>query len=118
MSATIQAELNRHLRKLRLSTIREIYAEASCKAMRENLGYERYLADLVIQEVEARRDRRIQRFLRESKLPLEKSWRTFEQQRLPANLLFQVKALLEGSFLDRKENVQSFRKSGKLRRPI
>lgn len=112
MISTIQAELNKHLKELRLSTIRQIYPETSCRAQRENLGYERYLADLVVSEVEARRINRIERLLRESKLPLEKSWNTFEQQRLPANLLFQVKALFEGAFLDRFENILVFGNPG------
>lgn len=112
MSNTVQAALNRHLRALHLSTIKEIYAELSLKATRENLGYERYLAELVTQEVEARRINRIERNLRESKLPLEKSWKTFEQKRLPASLLLQVKTLLDGSFLDRSENVLVFGNPG------
>lgn len=112
MADTIQAELNRHLRELRLSTIREIYPELSCKAMRENLGYERYLAELIASEMEARRNNRIDRLLRESKIPLEKSWATFEQDRLPANLLLQTKTLLDGAFLGRKENVLIFGNPG------
>lgn len=112
MSDTIQTELNRLLKALHLSTIREIYPELSCKATRENLGYERYLAELVIQEVEARRVSRIERNLRESRLPLEKSWKTFEQKRLPVNQLLQVKTLLDGSFLDRRENVLIFGNPG------
>jgi DNA replication protein DnaC len=112
MSSTVQAELNRHLKALHLSTIREIYPELSCKATRENLGYELFLAELVVQEVEARRVSRIERYLRESSLPLEKSWKTFEQKRLPVNQLLQVKTLLEGSFLDRRENVLVFGNPG------
>ena len=112
MSGTVQTELNKYLRELHLPTIREMYPELSCKAMREDLGYERFLADLVIHEVETRRANRIERNLRESKLPLEKSWRTFEQNRLPGNLLLQVKTLLDGSFLDRKENVLFFGNPG------
>jgi DNA replication protein DnaC len=112
MSGTVQAELNRLLKVLHLYTILEIYPEISCKATRENLGYERYLAELVVQEVEARRINRIERNLRESRLPLEKSWKTFEQKRLPVNQLLQVKTLLEGSFLDRRENVLVFGNPG------
>jgi len=112
MSATIQTQLNKQLRELRLPAIREIYAEYSCQATRENLGYERFLADLVVQEVQARQAKRIERFLRESKLPLEKNWHTFEQDRLPANLLLQVKTLLQGSFLDKKENILVFGNPG------
>jgi len=112
MPDTTSLELNRHLRELRLSAIRDLYPELSCKAARENLGYERYLADLAACEVQARRTNRIERLLRESKLPLEKSWATFDQQKLPVNLLLQVKALLDGTFLDRSENILMFGNPG------
>jgi DNA replication protein DnaC len=112
MNTPLQDTLNRQLKELRLAAIREIYPEASCRAERENLGYERYLADLVASEVEARRINRIERNLRESKLPLEKNWETFEQQRLPANILFQIKTLFEGAFLERAENILIFGNPG------
>ncbi len=112
MSETVQVQLDKHLRELHLPTVRELYPELSCRAMRENIGYERFLAELIVEEVQTRRINRIERYLRESKLPLEKSWNTFEQKRLPANLLFQIKALLEGSFLERRENLLIFGNPG------
>jgi DNA replication protein DnaC len=50
--------------------------------------------------------------LNESRIPLEKSWDTFEQERLPFTLRQQIAALLDGTFLDRKENVLAFGNPG------
>jgi DNA replication protein DnaC len=63
-------------------------------------------------EREVRRHNRVQRLLRESKLPLEKSFDVFEKDRLPSMLTAQVNALIEGSFLDRSENVLAFGNPG------
>lgn len=63
-------------------------------------------------EREVRRHNRIQRYLRESKLPLEKNLEAFEMSRLSSMLASQVNALLEGSFVDRSENVLAFGNPG------
>ena len=59
-----------------------------------------------------RRQNRIQRLLRESKLPLEKSLEAFEMSRLSSMLAAQLNALLEGSFVERSENVLAFGNPG------
>jgi hypothetical protein len=46
----------------------------------------------------------VQRLLKASGLPLEKSLPNFDVKRLPVKALRQLRALLEGGFLDRKEN--------------
>ena len=84
----------------------------------DNVGLQRlqhrlFLDDeLAEREREVRRQNRIARFLRESQLPLEKSLDAFDLKRLPAKLASQVKVLLEGSFLDRSENVLAFGNPG------
>ena len=55
-----------------------------------------------------RREKRIERYLRESKLPLEKTMETFDRSRLPERVNHQVSLLLEGGFLDRHENILAF----------
>jgi len=55
---------------------------------------------------------RIERRLRESHLPLEKSWENFEQSRLPLKVRQQMAVLLDGSFLERRENVLVFGNPG------
>ena len=63
-------------------------------------------------EHETRRANRIERFLRESKLPLEKTLEHFDRKRLPRKLDQQIAVLLDGSFLDRGENILAFGNPG------
>jgi DNA replication protein DnaC len=108
----IHTTLDMHLRELRLPAIRELYREFSDKAEQEVLGYKQFLYELVSHEIEVRKTNRIERFLRESKIPLEKTFEVFDTERLPPTLLFQVKNLLHGEFLDRKENILAFGNPG------
>ncbi len=101
-----------HLRELHLPTFRESFEEAAGRALRETLSYEQYLLELSQRECEVRRANRIERFLRQSKLPLEKSLEQFELKRLPAKVARQVKSLSDGGFVDRAENLLAFGKSG------
>jgi DNA replication protein DnaC len=45
-------------------------------------------------------------------LPLEKSWQTLDLKRLPTKVVQQARSLLEGSFVDRHENVLVFGQPG------
>lgn len=96
------------LKELRMPTVRDCYhSEAEC-ARRESLSYERYLLEILRREAEVRRQNRIERLLRQSKLPLEKNLDSFDLNRLPLRLRQQVRSLIESSFLDRRENVLAF----------
>jgi len=81
-------------------------------AEKETMRYEEYLLELLLRECEVRYNNRIARLLRESKLALEKNFDTFDMRRLPLKLQHQVKALLDGSFVDRRENILAFGKPG------
>lgn len=100
--------LHDNLIELRLPSIRECFAEEAERARKESLSYEEYLLQLLIRENEDRRERRILRFLRESKLPLDKNLESFDQKRLPKKVGQQLKLLLEGKFIDKTENVLAF----------
>jgi DNA replication protein DnaC len=108
----LKGTLTQGLKELHLPTIRAYYEEEAERARQESLSHEHYLAELVEREREVRWQNRIARFLRESKLPLEKSLESFELKRLPAKVVSHVKVLLEGSFLDRSENVLAFGNPG------
>jgi DNA replication protein DnaC len=108
----LKSTLTQGLKELRLPTMRACYEEEAERARQESLIHEHYLAELVEREREERRQKRIARFLRESKLPLEKSLEAFDLKRLPSKVAIQVNALLEGSFLDRSENVLAFGNPG------
>ena len=101
-----------HLRSLRLPAFRDGFEETARQAVQEALSYEQYLLELTHRECDERRGRRIERMLRESRLPLEKSLSSFDLKRLPVKVSRQMKTLLEGGFLDRRENVLAFGNSG------
>lgn len=107
-TAEIQQELAAGLKELRMPTVRACYEEQADLARRESLSYERYLLELLRREREERRHNRIRRWLRGSGLPLEKVLDGFDRGRLPVKVNRQVSLLLEGGFLDRRENVLAF----------
>jgi DNA replication protein DnaC len=108
----LTAQLESCLKELCLPTARACYAELVQKATQESLSYEQFLLELMERERDGRWHRRIQRLLRESRLPLDKSFHSFEMKRLPPKLRQQVASLREGCFLDRRENILAFGKPG------
>jgi len=108
----IHSQLQDLLRELHLPGIRDCFQECAKKAIGDNLDYEQYLLALLEFECQTRRQNRIAKLLRSSRLPLEKNLECFELKRLPAKVNQQVRSLLDGSFLDRKENVLAFGKPG------
>ncbi len=104
--------LNQRLKELRLPAFRECYEAEAERARQESLGYAEYLLELSEKECEDRRNRRVERDLRASGLPLGKSLEAFDLKRLPAKVVQQVKTLLEGSFVERRENILAFGKPG------
>ena len=114
MSAAVEVRpaLLGHLKQLRLPTVRQCYEETARRAERETLSYERYLLEVITRECGQRRKARVERLLRESELRLEKSLPNFDVKRLPAKAQRQLRTLLEGDFLNRKENVLVFGRPG------
>jgi DNA replication protein DnaC len=108
----IAGRLRHCLKELRLPTVREVYDQAARMAEREHLSFEQYLLHVLERECEVRRTNRIARLLRDSALPLEKTFSTFDRDRLPRAQNAQVTSLLDGSFLERTENVLLFGRSG------
>jgi DNA replication protein DnaC len=91
---------------------REYYEQFARKAIAEDMGYTQYLLELAQRECEVRRANKIARLVKASKLPMEKTMANFDLKRLPLNIRQQVKILLEGSFVDRTENILAFGRPG------
>jgi DNA replication protein DnaC len=108
----VAAQLLSYLKELHLPTFRSAFEPVARQAQQEALSYESYLLELATRECQERRHKRIERLLHESRLPLEKNLQTFDLKRLPAKVVQQVRALLEGSFVDRRENVLVFGRPG------
>jgi DNA replication protein DnaC len=106
--AEVRATLVGCLKDLHLPAFRSGYEELARQAQQESHSYEQYLLGLSQRECQERRDRKIGRLLRDARLPLEKSWSVLDLKRLPAKVVQQARVLLEGSFVDRRENVLAF----------
>ena len=66
------------------------------------------LLEVLEQEAEDRRQRRISRLRTASRLPAGKTWETFEHDRMPLALRQQLDQLAGGGFVDRGVNVLAF----------
>lgn len=96
------------LRALKLPAFARHATESAQKAEREGWTFGRYLHYLCELEVEERRRRRMERCLKESELPREKTLATLDRTRLPAKLQKLLPALCEGAFVGRGDNVLVF----------
>ena len=108
----VNKAINEYLSELHLPAMRGCFEEKARQAERETLGYKQYLLELAGRECQQRRANRITRLLQESKLPMEKTMENFDMKRLPQKAARQAKSLLDGTFLDRRENVLAFGNPG------
>ena len=108
----VTERLTAYLRELHLPTLRECFEELAQRALQESSSYQQYLLELVERECQARLTKRTERMLRDSRLPLEKDLASFDMARLLAKVSRQVRTLIEGSFVDRRENLLLFGKTG------
>src|SRR5947209_3747106 len=93
----VKAALREGLTELHLPTVKRTYEEAARFAERETVSYERYLLDLVGRETQDRRPKRIQRLLRQSRIPAQKALANFNLKRLPPKVALLTKSLIEAS---------------------
>lgn len=100
------------LKELHLSAIRDCFEQKAQEAVAQRVGPEGYLKELLEIECAHRHQRSIERRLRESNLPLNKTFETFELDRFDRKLVRQVDVLRDGSFLKRRENVLAFGSPG------
>jgi len=101
-----------YLKQLHMPSMRGCYEQIADQARKEPLSYEQYLLELLKLECQARRQNRIARNLRASKLPPSKTFDNFDKKRLPTKVAMHLNVLSDGSFLNRCENVLAFGNPG------
>ena len=101
------------LRTLKLATVRRHAEEIAQQADREGWTFHRYLHHLVELELHERRRRRIERNLKDSGLPADKTLATLNRARLPGKVAKQVATLCEGAFVERGDNLLAFGHPGR-----
>jgi len=107
-----QGHIIDYLKQLHMPTIRHSYEDVAVHARAESWSYEQYLLELLKLECEIRRQNRIARNLRVSKLPLSKTFDNFEKKRLPTRVATHLNVLINGSFLNKPENILAFGNPG------
>lgn len=105
-------ELHSLLERLNLNSMAAAFADVALKAAKESLTHEAYLFELAKLEEQQRNQRRTERLLRQSGLPRNKTFRTFEVARLAPAIQLQVERLKSGAFLDQSINVIAVGKPG------
>ena len=96
------------LRSFRLPAFVNHFAQMAVKATSEHASYEQYLQHLAEIEHAERQQRRIDKNLRASNLPREKTLAQLDPGKLPTAVRRQLPALCEGQFADRAENILIF----------
>jgi DNA replication protein DnaC len=107
-----QEQIANNLKNLHMPTIRRSYEEVADQARADVWSYEQYLLQLLNLECEVRWQNRISRNLRASKLPPSKTFENFDKKRLPAKVANHLNVLVNGSFLNRSENILAFGNPG------
>jgi DNA replication protein DnaC len=113
MTESTWASLAIMLRALKLATVRRHAEELAQQADREGWTFQRYLHHLVELELLERRRRRIERNLKDSGLPADKTLATLNRARLPGKVAKQVATLCEGAFVERGDNLLAFGHPGR-----
>ncbi len=105
-------KIQQHLRALRMPTAVQIVDDLIQTATRETWPFETFLAELLEQEIESRRQNRVERLQKASHLPAGKTLAAFDQSRLPLRLTRQLAQLCTGEFVTRTENLLVFGSPG------
>jgi len=108
MTENQQSSLDISLRTLRLPVFAAHYQEIANQAERQAWSFSQYLYHLTEMELEDRHHRKIERLLKASHLPDDKTMQTLDLTVLPEKIRKQLSALCEGHFLKRAENVLAF----------
>lgn len=98
-------ELVSLLRTLNLSQMAGRFEDVAVRAVREGRSHEAFLHELARLECEHRTEQRRQRRTRESGLPLEKTFRTFQVAALGPRLTQQLEQVRRGTFVDEAVNI-------------
>jgi DNA replication protein DnaC len=96
------------LKSFRLPTMADIFERALQEAEQQGWGYRKFLEYLCESEAQDRRERKLERLLRQSGLPSGKTLGNLEEAKIPAKVRRLLPGLLDGGFVERAENVLAF----------
>lgn len=96
------------LKSVKLPSFASSHQQVAHQAEREGWSFTAYLRHLTETELEDRRMRKIERLVKASRLPKDKTIATLDMSRFPTKVQRQLPVLAEGHFLKRAENILAF----------
>ncbi len=104
--------LSNQLRQLCLTVFANQYESTAITCEKNNHSHVEFLKQLADLETEHRHNKRIDRLLKQAKLPREKTLLSFDCKRVPGLSYTQIERLATGEFLDQCENILIFGNPG------
>jgi DNA replication protein DnaC len=104
-AAATAALVELYCRELKLPGLRAAYPALVREAQDQARGYPAFLAACLAQELQARREHRLARRLRQARFPAAKSLADFDFSAVPQLPKAKVVALADGAFITARENV-------------
>lgn len=112
MNHALQQPLTELLQNLSLTTFAKSYQSVAEEFERDKKTYADYLQELALRETEYRYQKRVDRLLKQAKLPRNKLLNDFEIGRIPGLSPTRIQQLANGEFMDRYENILIFGNPG------
>ena len=112
MKAGALMELQANLKMLKLSTMARDLESFVRQARETGIGYDEFLLNLIVAELQGRSESRLNRRIRESKFPLLKPIETFDLAATPELDIRLFRELAEGGFIKEHRNVILLGRSG------
>lgn len=97
--------LEAYLKKLKMPQAAKAYEPLAREAADNNLSYEEYLLCVLEQEIHQRENNRIQRGIRQAAFPVIKTLENFEFKAIPSLNKPKILKLMQGEYIQKKENI-------------
>lgn len=101
------------MRSMRLTTVAKEYEPTIERAEAENWGYRRFITHLFEMEAGERLQRKVERLLKDSNLPVGKTLATLDEKTLPDKIWRQLPTLIDADFVRRGDNLLCFGLAGR-----
>ena len=112
MNENLSDQVQKKLRKLYLKDMAQYLEQALAKAQKNQSGHLAFLADIVDKQMEARKRRSLERRLKTANFPRNMTFDNFDFNFQPSLNVEHLKDLMELSFVDRKQPLLIFGKTG------
>lgn len=112
ISKKMKHNITENLNYLKLPGMKDILEDGIVLAEEEGMSYADFLLHILEHESDIRRNNKITRLLKDSKLPTAKTLKAFDMKRLPLKVRQKVNSILDGGFIERKENILAFGQPG------